>query len=417
MKKKTTYQKIAKKNAPHLNRSPVTNKSNQVRKRNQINSIIPNHPHHFNTISLLTPSANRIQPKLKINTPNDKYEQEADSVAAQVMETTTPSIQTKSESDSGRLASPAFTHQILNTSHQGEPLGSNTQSFMESKFGQNFSQVRIHQGHSAAEMNKEINAQAFTRGQDIYFNQNKYQPETREGKQLLAHELTHTIQQGNGHASDSIQRNGNGDEKKPAKDKKAAKTKVEVVAEHDLSEEQTKASTTQSGEEKVTKSVTATAETKTTGDGTTGTAGLKVKDKKSGLSASGGIKAESPADPAMADSAKGFIKVGGKWTLFDSSLQLSTGASLETDFTKTPKLSADGKAVFIPDGVVSPEIVAGIVYERKYDPTKPDLVGSIGGGLNFQLTDFLSAKTGLTVSIGSDNKVHTKVGGGLVFSF
>ena len=67
---------------------------------------------------------------------------------------------------------------------------------MNSAFGADFSKVRIHTGDEAVQMNKELKAQAFTHGNHIYFNQGKYNPNSLQGKHLLAHELTHTIQQG-----------------------------------------------------------------------------------------------------------------------------------------------------------------------------------------------------------------------------
>ena len=73
-----------------------------------------------------------------------------------------------------------------------------TKSFMESRFGTDFSDVRIHTGDYATQMSGELNAQAFTVGSDIYFNRGKYSPESDHGRHLLAHELTHTIQQGTG---------------------------------------------------------------------------------------------------------------------------------------------------------------------------------------------------------------------------
>ena len=69
---------------------------------------------------------------------------------------------------------------------------------MESGFGADFSDVRIHKDTNAVQMSEELNAHAFTHGSDIYFNQSQYKPETTEGKALLAHELTHTIQQKGG---------------------------------------------------------------------------------------------------------------------------------------------------------------------------------------------------------------------------
>lgn len=77
----------------------------------------------------------------------------------------------------------------------GSTLPQNTKSFMESRIGADFSDVRIHNDNNAVQMSEDLNAQAFTHGNDIYFNKNKYNPESNTGKHLLAHELTHTIQQ------------------------------------------------------------------------------------------------------------------------------------------------------------------------------------------------------------------------------
>ena len=77
----------------------------------------------------------------------------------------------------------------------GRKMDAQTQSEMESGFGADFSNVRIHNDVKAQEMSQELGAQAFTHGNDIYFNSGKYDPSTKEGKHLLAHELTHTIQQ------------------------------------------------------------------------------------------------------------------------------------------------------------------------------------------------------------------------------
>jgi hypothetical protein len=73
----------------------------------------------------------------------------------------------------------------------------NTKTFMESRFGADFSGVRIHSGGYASQLSGELNAQAFTVGNDIYFNNGKFSPDSSDGKHLLAHELTHTIQQRN----------------------------------------------------------------------------------------------------------------------------------------------------------------------------------------------------------------------------
>ena len=78
----------------------------------------------------------------------------------------------------------------------GNPMDSNTRNQMESGFGTDFSGVRIHNDANAVQMNKELGAQAFTNGNDIYFNEGKYDPSSKNGQHLLAHELTHTVQQG-----------------------------------------------------------------------------------------------------------------------------------------------------------------------------------------------------------------------------
>lgn len=69
---------------------------------------------------------------------------------------------------------------------------------MESRFGTDFSDVKIHTGSEAVQMSSELNAQAFAVGNDIYFNEGKYNPNSDSGKHLLAHELTHTVQQSGG---------------------------------------------------------------------------------------------------------------------------------------------------------------------------------------------------------------------------
>lgn len=79
----------------------------------------------------------------------------------------------------------------------GAPLERNTRSFMEERFGYDFSNVKIHTDTVAAKSAGSINALAYTSGNNIVFNQNQFSPETNSGKKLLAHELTHVLQQGN----------------------------------------------------------------------------------------------------------------------------------------------------------------------------------------------------------------------------
>jgi hypothetical protein len=78
----------------------------------------------------------------------------------------------------------------------GNPLDRHIKSEMENAFSVDFSAIRIHTDSNAIAMCQEMGAQAFTNGVNIYFNKGKYNPNSAEGKKLLAHELTHTVQQG-----------------------------------------------------------------------------------------------------------------------------------------------------------------------------------------------------------------------------
>ncbi len=78
----------------------------------------------------------------------------------------------------------------------GSPLSGNTKKEMESGFGTDFSNVKVHTDSKAIQMNKQLGSQAFANGSDVYFNEGKYSPNSQSGKHLLAHELTHTVQQG-----------------------------------------------------------------------------------------------------------------------------------------------------------------------------------------------------------------------------
>ncbi|WP_318701549.1 DUF4157 domain-containing protein [Roseofilum sp. SID2] len=78
---------------------------------------------------------------------------------------------------------------------KGQPLTNRTRSFMEDRFGNDFSQVRIHTDSNAVQLSQDLQAKAFTHGHNIYFNSGQYNPGSTSGKRLLAHELTHTIQQ------------------------------------------------------------------------------------------------------------------------------------------------------------------------------------------------------------------------------
>jgi hypothetical protein len=80
----------------------------------------------------------------------------------------------------------------------GQPLAATTRAPMEAALGADLGAVRVHTGSHVARAARDISAEAFTHGQDIYFADGRYQPHTTDGKRLLAHELTHTVQQGSG---------------------------------------------------------------------------------------------------------------------------------------------------------------------------------------------------------------------------
>lgn len=83
----------------------------------------------------------------------------------------------------------------LNNSSGGQKMDANIQAEMGNGFGADLSRVNIHTDTKAVQMNRQLGAQAFTHGNDVYFNKGKYKPDSNDGKHLLAHELTHTIQQ------------------------------------------------------------------------------------------------------------------------------------------------------------------------------------------------------------------------------
>ncbi|MEQ8998983.1 MAG: DUF4157 domain-containing protein [Coleofasciculus sp. B1-GNL1-01] len=154
-----------------------------------------------------------VQTKLTVGEPGDKYEQEADTMAAKVMampdSTLSQSVQRQTEADKPPLAksisslvqrsasdtsqaSPSIENRLASSQGGGNSLPENVRSFMEPRFGADFSAVRVHTDSTAVQMNKELGAQAFAHGSNIYYGAGK-SPNVDE---LTAHELTHTIQQG-----------------------------------------------------------------------------------------------------------------------------------------------------------------------------------------------------------------------------
>lgn len=104
------------------------------------------------------------------------------------------SVQTKDDGGTPSV-SPSVESGINSLRGSGQPLPESTRSFMEPRFGADFSGVRVHTDSNANHLARSINAKAFTVGKDVVFGSGQYAPETSGGKQLLAHELTHTVQQ------------------------------------------------------------------------------------------------------------------------------------------------------------------------------------------------------------------------------
>lgn len=188
----------------------------------------------------------KVQPKLQVNQPGDRFEQEADAMADKVMRMTDGnqssfsssavtgiigrSVQRKcakceeeekkkkimrkeANGASGTTVSSSFSASLLASKTGGHALPVTTRNFMGNAFDTDFSAVRIHTGRKASELNNTIQARAFTHGNDIYFNDRKPAFDTFEGRKLLAHELTHVVQQNN--LYNSVQRDSDSELKDP----------------------------------------------------------------------------------------------------------------------------------------------------------------------------------------------------------
>lgn len=180
-----------------------------------------------------------VQAKFTVGQPDDAFEQEADQVADKVAgqapsesqsffdpsnsslvqrrpevtlqekplaESITPVMPNEKDRELARKPDEETENRVAGSLGNGCLMDSKTRAAMENGFGADFSGVKIHSDSTAADLNNRLGAQAFTTRNDIYFNSGKYNPETRPGEQLLAHELTHTIQQGATSAQTTIQR-------------------------------------------------------------------------------------------------------------------------------------------------------------------------------------------------------------------
>jgi hypothetical protein len=160
-------------------------------------------------------NAGVIRAKLSISQPNDPDEQEADAVADRIMRMpepngaapcaacavgSAPCPKCEEASKIHRKAQSAesvpITENPLRQLGSGQPLDRSTRSFFESRFGADFSQVRVHTGSQASEAAQSVQAKAFTSGLNIVFGAGQFGLDNQEGKRLIAHELTHVVQEG-----------------------------------------------------------------------------------------------------------------------------------------------------------------------------------------------------------------------------
>ncbi|MBE9045004.1 DUF4157 domain-containing protein [Pleurocapsales cyanobacterium LEGE 10410] len=205
---------------------------------------------NFGDISIFSAeqSANPIplQAKLTIGQPNDKYEQEADRVAADVVQTINspeanqPVQKTEAEEEvqakpldlqadgmtAAASAAPAQVEQGINQAKGGgKSLAPKLQQKMGSAMGADFSGVRVHTDNNADRLNESIQAKAFTTGRDVFFKQGAYQPNSRGGQELIAHELTHVVQQN----TDVKSSNARSVQRKVEDENKNSMTKEQVI--------------------------------------------------------------------------------------------------------------------------------------------------------------------------------------------
>jgi hypothetical protein len=139
----------------------------------------------------------------RVSKPTDAAEMEAEAVARHVARMLQPAAPAAgnthqvSKTVQREAAAPPRGAATANVSAAGgSPLSPAVRDFMEPRMGANFEHVRVHTGANAAHQSAHLGANAFTYGNNVFFGKDKYQPETAKGKELIAHELTHTIQQG-----------------------------------------------------------------------------------------------------------------------------------------------------------------------------------------------------------------------------
>ncbi|MFN9818312.1 MAG: DUF4157 domain-containing protein, partial [Pseudanabaena sp.] len=165
-----------------------------------------------------------VQPKLKLTKAGDRHEQQADRVAAQVVKRINtdpirkaepidskrimPKAVAPTSAPTGTAVTPQFETTIQQQRGQGQAIPEDVREPLEEAFHADFRHVRIHTNEKSHQLSHSIQAIAFTTGTDIFFKQGAYQPRSRQGQELLAHELTHVVQQNS--QKTAVQRKGAG---------------------------------------------------------------------------------------------------------------------------------------------------------------------------------------------------------------
>ena len=166
----------------------------------------------------------RIWPKLAVGPQNDPLEKEADHTADALEQGAPPvpltrnragTVRRTAESSgnagsSGSSLAPSaagIEHTLHSASQGGQPLAPQVRAYMESRMGADFSGVRIHTGSLSSQLNRELNSTAFTHDNHIHFADGRYDPLSASGRRLLAHELSHVVQQASSANGGLIQRN------------------------------------------------------------------------------------------------------------------------------------------------------------------------------------------------------------------
>lgn len=141
------------------------------------------------------PSRMMVHAKLEMTEPSDNEEREADLMADAIVSGGKISRAVEGNASQGGVAVPkGMENQLNQCQGGGRAMPDGLRSMMETGFGQDFSTVRLHTDNQAAEMSSAIHARAFTYGNNIFFNQGQYSPDTPAGQRLIAHELTHVVQ-------------------------------------------------------------------------------------------------------------------------------------------------------------------------------------------------------------------------------